>query len=83
MCQYCSPLKGADPLDFDHFKNFEFRSFAAVNAAVAKASGGCTPICDHHKSMIENGTLVPEQESQQEDPDGIEDGCIDEDEDGT
>ena len=47
-------------LDFE--KNYNFRSFAAVEAAIQSTSNGCViasaaPVCDHHQSMIQAGTL--------------------------
>lgn len=55
---YLKPFNLA--LDFE--KNYNFRSFAAVEAAIQSTSNGCViasaaPVCDHHQSMIQAGTL--------------------------
>ena len=55
---YLKPFNVA--LDFE--KNYNFRSFAAVEAAIQSTSNGCViasaaPVCDHHQSMIQAGAL--------------------------
>ena len=55
---YLKPFNLA--LDFE--KNYNFRSFAAVEAAIQSTSNGCViasaaPVCDHHQSMIQAGAL--------------------------
>ena len=76
MCQFCNPNQVDEPIDImGNNRSYQFFSLAAVEEAVRVTSGGCTPVCSHHRSMLLAGTLrpLPQQQQEEEDPDNNED----------
>ena len=64
MCQFCDPRPQAahiDPLMGDT-RSFQFFSMAAIDEAIRQTSGGCAPVCDHHRAMFGLDFVAKEQE---------------------
>jgi len=87
MCQFCDPRPQADPIDamMGDMRSFQFFSMAAIDEAIRQTSGGCQPICDHHRAMFYS-EVAKEEESEEsehdtEGPDGDNDN--DDEYDGT
>jgi hypothetical protein len=89
MCQFCEPPGNRNTYlepGLSNAKSFTFFSLAAIDEAIRQTTGGCTRICDHHRSMLEAGTLgVPQDDDEESEHDQDDDnaGDADEDYDGT
>lgn len=59
-------------------ESFNFFSMAAINEAVRQTSGGCTPICDQHRALLQASR---EEAAEDVEDDPNEGDCCDNDED--
>ena len=50
-------------------KSFTFISMAAIDEAIRQTSGGCTPICDHHRAMYFGPLTTDDEEKGEESED--------------
>lgn len=87
MCQFCNPNQASENLDIiGNERSYAFFSIQAIEEAIRQTSGGCTPICDHHRSMLEVGALGDhDAEDEEDDQDHNGEDCCNnvEDYDGT
>ena len=89
MCQFCNPGQAeAAPFEanMEDHRSYSFFSMAAIDEAIRVTSGGCTPICDHHRRVLFGGSLSNEN-NQESEGDHVHDSDCDcdeeEEEDGT
>eukprot|EP00535_Pseudo-nitzschia_heimii_P010152 CAMPEP_0197183816 /NCGR_PEP_ID=MMETSP1423-20130617/8446_1 /TAXON_ID=476441 /ORGANISM="Pseudo-nitzschia heimii, Strain UNC1101" /LENGTH=88 /DNA_ID=CAMNT_0042634451 /DNA_START=176 /DNA_END=442 /DNA_ORIENTATION=+ len=88
MCRYCNPNQVDEPIDImGNNRSYQFFSVAAIEEAVRATSGGCTPVCSHHRSMLLAGNLRPlsqeEEDANEEDETEQDLGDDDDEYDGT